>query len=106
MAVPKYYDTTTTAKLNTLQGQLGTIRGALSLYYADQALSTGTATYPTTLSASLFSDGTIPVDPYDSASTVTVTAEDPITTFSGVGGWVYNAATGEVRANVTGHTAL
>ena len=107
IAIPKYYDITTTAKTNTLKGQLGTIRGALALYYADQALSAGTATYPSTLTGSLFAEGEVPLDPYFSLNDVAV-GSNPIVTanFTDDGGWVYNSTSGEVRADVADKHSL
>ncbi|MBT5955013.1 prepilin-type N-terminal cleavage/methylation domain-containing protein [bacterium] len=108
VAIPKYYDMSSTAKENALKGQLGTIRSALSLYYSNQALTTGTAAYPSTLTGTLFAEGEVPEDPYISASAVITPAATPIAVgdIDNAGGWIYDSSTGEVRANVTGKIAL
>lgn len=103
IAIPKYIDVTTTAKDNALKAQLGNIRAALAVSYANTALTTGTAAYPSpNITGTLFADGQIPKDPYSSVAVVITTASNPIVTanFTDVGGWVYNPASGEVRANV------
>ncbi len=101
IAIPKYLDVTATAKDNALKAQLGNVRAALAVKYADNALSTGTASYPSpNITGALFADGQIPKDPYFEVNTVTVDNDDPIDTFTDNGGWVYNPATGEVRPNI------
>ncbi len=101
IAIPKYIEVTATAKDNALKAQLGTIRAALAVSYANTALTTGTAAYPSpNITGALFADGQVPQDPYFNGSTVDAVSENPISTFSDDGGWIYNPATGEVRADV------
>lgn len=102
VTVPSYLDISDDAKDGALKGQLGTIRAAIALQYAKNAIS-GTATYPDTISSNMFSDNQVPSDAYQLVSTV-VTA-NPIT-FDDTGGWRYNPSTGEVRANVSGKHSL
>jgi len=103
IAIPKYVDITATAKDNALKAQLGNIRAAIAVQYANTALTTGTAAYPT-LTGTIFADGQIPKDPYLNANGVVTTTVAAIVTanVTNKGGWIYNATTGEVRANITG----
>ena len=60
ISVPAYVDISSNAKDGTLKGQLGTMRAAIALSYANSVVSGGSATYPTTISSNMFSDSTIP----------------------------------------------
>jgi prepilin-type N-terminal cleavage/methylation domain-containing protein len=108
VAIPKYYDMSTTSKENELKGQLGTIRSALSLYYSNQALTAGTASYPATLTGSLFTEGEVPEEPYNSSTIVKASASSPIIIgdFDDDGGWIYDAVLGDVRADIAGKHSL
>lgn len=103
IAIPKYLDVSATAKENALKAQLGNIRAALAVSYADTALSTGTASYPSpNITGAIFADGEVPKDPYLEGNSVTIDNDNPINTFTDTGGWIYNPSTGEVRANIEG----
>ena len=58
ISVPAYVDISSNAKDGTLKGQLGTMRAAIALSYANSVVSGGSATYPTTISSNMFSDST------------------------------------------------
>jgi hypothetical protein len=47
--------------------------------------------------------GQIPVNPIDGNSTVTATSVFPPTAATGAGGWLYDAATGQIAANDTNY---
>ena len=102
IAIPKYLDVTTNSKEKALKGALSSIRGAVQMSYSKSVLD-GTPTYPS-LNATIFTNGNVPDDVYTPTTNVAYTTEDPISTFSGAGGWIYNKTTGEVRVNVTGYT--
>ncbi|MEW5702603.1 MAG: prepilin-type N-terminal cleavage/methylation domain-containing protein [Candidatus Zixiibacteriota bacterium] len=105
VAIPRYVDMVGEAKASSCRGALGGLRSGISIYYANTALTTGTATWPPI--ASLRTVGTvmaheIPRNPYQ----LPTNAPDSIVTgvTKGVivgtrGGWAYNAATGEVWPN-------
>jgi MSHA pilin protein MshA len=101
IAIPKYLDVTTKSKEKALKGALSSLRGAVDMSYAKTVLD-GSPAYPS-LNAALFKEG-LPDDVYTPDSSVTYTVEDPIATFSGAGGWLYNDATGEIRVNLAGKT--
>ena len=109
VAIPKYIDLSTNAKINATKASLGTIRAAVAMSYAQTAAGGGTPAYPTVaaLSASgatsLFVGGSTPSEAYFNLNTVTA-GVSPFT-FTDTGGWLYDAAAGEIRANVpAGHT--
>ena len=105
VAIPKYQDITSEAREASARSALGGIRSAIMIYYANQAVTTGTATWPTL--AQLETPGTvlehgIPKNPYQADTN----APDSIVTgvTKGVivgtrGGWAYLASTGEIWPN-------
>lgn len=103
IAIPKFVDVSTQAKVSATKASLGTIRSAISIAYAQSAL-TGTPTYPNPISGTLFVSDTLPMDSYFNVSTIITSTNNPISSsdFTDTGGWVYNSTTGEIRANVPG----
>ncbi|MFT5171584.1 MAG: prepilin-type N-terminal cleavage/methylation domain-containing protein [Candidatus Marinamargulisbacteria bacterium] len=102
IAIPKYLDVTTNAKEKSLRGAISSVRGAIQMSYSKSVLD-GTPAYPS-LNGTIFTEGSVPNDVYTPTNSVTLTAEDPITTFPADGGWIYNETTGEVRVDYTGYT--
>lgn len=110
VAIPKYQDITTEAKEAAARASLGSIRSGITIFYANQAVKTGTAIWP--LQLELETSGTVmeqilPKNPYQAIAN----APDSIVTgiTKGVvvgtrGGWAYNAVSGEVwlNTNITG----
>ena len=108
VAIPKYQDMSTEAREAQGRAMLGSLRSGITIFYANQAVTTGTATWPTL--AELETTGTvmaqtIPPNPYQ----VSTNAPDSIVTgvtrgvIVGVrGGWAYNAATGDIWPNTSG----
>jgi len=113
VAIPKYQNLSTEARESATKAALGGLRSGVTIFYANQAVQTGTAAWPSL--SDLETIGTvmeqsIPENPYQSASN----APDSIVTgvTKGVivgtrGGWAYNAATGEIwpNTNVDGENA-
>jgi prepilin-type N-terminal cleavage/methylation domain-containing protein len=107
VAIPKYVDMVTEAKKSAARGALGGLRSAISIYYANTALTTGTATWPPI--DSVRTVGTvmmqaIPKNPYQSESNAPdsiVTGVTKGTTVGTRGGWAYRASTGEVWPNTS-----
>jgi len=114
VAIPRYMDISAQAKLSACKGALGGLRSGVSIFYANRAVTTGTATWP--ILAELGTPGVvmeqaIPANPYQ----LPANAADSIVTgvTKGVivgtrGGWAYLAATGEVwpNTNVAGENNL
>lgn len=98
VAIPKYEDMRENARVATLKGELGGIRATLSIQYAKSAL-TGTPTWPA-LTGSIFADGVIPKDPVKNSNAVKTSGA-----VDNAGGWLYNASTGVVQANLTGYSS-
>ncbi len=107
-AIPKYQDISAEAKEASCRGALGSLRSGITIFYANAAVTTGTATWPTL--SELETVGTvmmqeIPKNPYQSD------ANNPDSIVTGVtkgtivgsrGGWAYKASTGEIWANTNG----
>lgn len=98
VAIPKYEDMREQARVATIKGQLGSIRSAVAIQYARNALN-GSATFPT-LDGTIFADGRVPKEPINNVSTVKTTAG-----VDNAGGWQYTAATGIVKVNVSAYSS-
>ncbi len=94
VAIPTFFNLQVQAKQAAVQGALGGIRSGLAIWYANQAASTGTPTYPTLgqLTTNVM-QGIFPKNPYtNSSSTVAGNSE----TTNSAAGWIYNAGSGLV----------
>jgi prepilin-type N-terminal cleavage/methylation domain-containing protein len=98
VAIPKYEDMREQARVATLKGQLGSIRSAIAIQYARNALN-GNAVFPT-LDGTIFADGRVPKDPVNNSSAVKTTAG-----IDNAGGWQYNSTTGMVKANLNAYSS-
>ena len=98
VAIPKYEDMREQARVATIKGQLGSIRSAIAIQYARNALN-GSATFPT-LDGTIFADGRVPREPVNNSNAVKTTAGVDDT-----GGWQYTAATGIVKINVSAYSS-
>lgn len=99
IALPKYIDLSGQAKLSAAKGAIGSIRAAVAIQYANNAVG-GSATYPATLSGTIFAEGVVPTNPLSPEANTVVTSYD------GAGGWVYNSSTGAVLSNDAANTTL
>ena len=105
VAIPKYQDLTSEAREAATRGALGGLRSAITIYYANQAVRTGTASWPAV--DSLRTSGVvmmqgIPPNPYQLESNVPDSIVTGVTkgTIIGMrGGWAYLASTGEIWPN-------
>ena len=98
VAIPKYEDMREQARVATLKGQLGSIRSAIAIQYARNALN-GNATFPT-LDGTIFADGRVPKDPVNNSLAVKTTPG-----IDNAGGWQYNSTTGVVKANLNAYSS-
>lgn len=98
VAIPKYEDMREQARVATLKGQLGSIRSAIAIQYARNALN-GNATFPT-LDGTIFADGRVPKDPVNNSQAVKTTPG-----IDDAGGWQYNSTTGVVKANLNAYSS-
>lgn len=105
VAIPKYQDLSSEAREAAARSALGSIRSGITIFYANQAVTTGTATWP--LLTELETIGTvmeqaIPKNPYQSdanAPDSIVTGVTKGTIVGSRGGWAYLASTGEIWLN-------
>jgi len=104
VALPKYFDYATQAKISSCKGTLGGVRAGIANFYSNSAL-TSTPAYPTY--AQLNTLGTVmqellPENPYNNASTLRdadgtwVAGNPPVT---GAQGWAYDETNGKCWAN-------
>ncbi len=98
VAIPKYEDMREQARVATIKGQLGSIRSAVAIQYARNALN-GSANFPT-LDGAIFAEGRIPKDPIMNSSTVKTSPG-----VDNVGGWIYTQSTGIVKVNLSAYSS-
>lgn len=107
VAIPKYQDITGEAKEAACRASLGALRSGVTIYYANTAVTTGTATWPTL--AQLETYGVVmaqglPPNPYQTEANnqdSIVTGVTKGTIVGTRGGWAYDAATGEIWPNTS-----
>jgi len=93
VAIPKFQDLTTQAKVSAGKGGLGAIRSAIAIDYAKSATS-GTATFPSAITTALFADGLVPKNPLNNATSAGIVVAVPAGTATSTDGWWYISATG------------
>ncbi|MDD5593541.1 MAG: type II secretion system protein [Candidatus Margulisbacteria bacterium] len=94
-ALPRFIDLSAKARESAAKGALGGIRAAVAIQYASNAVA-GNAQYPASLTADLFADNQIPMEPYSNTNSVSYSSVAP----TGAGsGWVYDSTTGKVWIN-------
>lgn len=81
IAVPRYLDLADGAHAANIQANTGAVQAAVNMYYAEQALDTGSAAFPATITSGMFADDQVPASA------------------SGDYTWEYDSATGSVTNN-------
>lgn len=103
VAIPKYQDLSGQAKESAARASLGAIRSGVAIYYANTAVTTGTASWPTVSQVETY--GTvlataIPKNPYQTNAPDSVVTGVTRGTIVGTrGGWAYKPSTGELWLN-------
>ncbi len=105
VAIPKYQDITGEAKEAACRASLGALRSGITIYYANTAVTTGSAIWPT--QAQLETYGVvmaqgIPPNPYQTEANNQDSIITGVTkgTVVGVrGGWAYDFNSGEIWPN-------
>jgi len=97
IAIPKYADLTTQAKISATKGGLGAIRSAVAIDYARSA-TTGTTAFPSAVTTVLFADSLIPRNPLNNATSVAAVTVAPTGTATSTDGWWYISASGRAGA--------
>lgn len=106
VAIPKYQDITSEAKEASTRASLGGLRSGITIYYANQAVTTGIAAWPTLADLETYdvvmAQG-VPPNPYvhvdSAADSIVVGVTKGVVVAGGRGGWAYNATTGEIWPN-------
>ena len=96
IALPKFIDIVTNAKISATQAGLGSVRSVIALKYS-QNLAAGvtTDTYPTTLTTSDFFDGKLPTNKLNNLTTAVTLGAPPTTqATSAAAGWWFITGTG------------
>ncbi len=107
IAIPKYQDITSDAKEAACRGALGGLRSGITIYYANQAVQTGTAAWPgldSLQTIGVVMEQQIPKNPFcaDAAYPDSMVAGVSKGTVVGTNcGWAYDASTGEIWPNTT-----
>lgn len=108
VAIPKFAGLTNDAKVSATRGALGGIRAAVAIDYARSATS-GSATFPASITGTLFADGRVPKNEVTGSSAVVgVAATVDGSTVDAANGWWYvtgGANMGQVGAYVDGTVA-
>ena len=105
VAIPKYQDLSSEAREAAARSALGSIRSGITIFYANQAVTTGTATWPSLNELETIGtvmEQAIPKNPYQSdtnAPDSIVTGVTKGTIVGTRGGWAYLASTGEIWLN-------
>jgi prepilin-type N-terminal cleavage/methylation domain-containing protein len=102
IALPKFSNLTTSAKIANTQSSLAAIRSTLTLEYADRAKS-GNATYPPSVTGSYFTSGRVPENTLNKNNAVGNVAAAPggTATHSTHGFW-YISSAGQIGAYSNG----
>jgi len=105
VAIPRYRNLSSEAKEAATRSSLGGLRSGITIYYANQAVSTGTAVWPpmdSLVTRGVVMAQSIPKNPYQSNSNAPDSVVTGVTrgTIVGTrGGWAYLAGNGEIWPN-------
>lgn len=107
VAIPKYQSLSTEAKESAARAALGGLRSGITIYYANSAVKTGTATWPDADSLrtpGIVMEQAIPENPYctrfpDSIQSVGAGVAKGTLRNGSRPGWVYKPSTGEIWLN-------
>jgi len=103
VAIPKYQDLSSEAREAAARSALGSLRSGITIFYANQAVVTGTATWPTldeVRTIGTVMEQAIPENPYQASFADSILASGVRGTVVGADcGWAYNETTGEIWLN-------
>ncbi len=102
-ALPRFIDLSAKAKESAAKGALGGLRAALAIQYASNAVNNPGAAnnWPTSVSADMFADNQVPMEPYSNSNSVAAGSGPTGTT----GGWMYDSSNGRVWINNTAYSS-
>jgi MSHA pilin protein MshA len=107
VAIPKYKNISSEAKESATRAALGGLRSGITIYYANQAVTTGTAAWPpidSLRTIGVVMEQSIPKNPFQSdanASDSIVTGVTKGVVVGARGGWAYKPSTGEIWPNTS-----
>ena len=97
IALPRYANLSSKAKVSASKAALGTIRSAIMLTYSSRMAMQEAPAVPTSVFPSMFQDSQVPVEPQSSSNSVTfVGSENEIGDGSG---WAYDSVNGRAWIN-------
>ena len=105
VAIPKYQDITAQAKEASCRASLGALRSGVTIWYANKAVTTGTASWPSLVAVQTVDSvmaQSLPRNPYQlstNAPDSIVTGVTKGTIVGARGGWAYLASTGQIWPN-------
>ena len=105
VAIPKYKNIVAESKEAACKGALGSLRSGVSIYYANEAVTTGTAAWPpidSVRTVGSVMEHAIPSNPYQPEANAPDSVVTGVTKGAIVGtrgGWAYLPATGEIWPN-------
>lgn len=105
VAIPKYQNITAEANQAATRSSLGGLRSGITIFYANAAVTTGTAIWPTLSDVETIGtvmEQVIPKNPYQTSTNAPdsiVTGVTKGTIIGTRGGWAYKASTGEIWPN-------
>ncbi len=98
IALPKFFDHAAQARKSACVGALGGVRAGVASFYADKAINSASARYPTLaeLTGGSVMQEAVPENPYNSSPTVVTAtwASATARTVGGVQGWRYYSGGG------------
>ena len=96
VALPKFIDIVSNAKVSSARAGLGSIRSVIAMKYSQNlAAAVTTNTYPTTLTTGDFFSGQLPTNKLNNITTAVTVATPPAgTATSALGGWWFITGTG------------
>lgn len=107
VAIPKYQDISAEAREAAGRASVGNLRSGITIFYANQAVSTGIAVWPTQVqleTSGVVMEQTMVRNPYQLAANAPDSIVIGVTkgTIVGTrGGWAYIASTGEIWLNTS-----
>jgi len=107
VSAPKFFNISTASQEGALKGTISHIRSALSVKYSANLVQDVRPLYPLFITADLFSDQNLPLNPVNHLSTIQLSAATGTNVIldsetDGSHGWVYQAESGEIRADIGG----
>lgn len=103
VALPTFFNLQEQAREAAVKGGLGGLRGGVSIWYAKEAASTGTASWPSLTELSqetngVMAGGLIPENPYTGSDTI---VGGNVETANSAAGWIYDESTGRIWSSAT-----